>query len=95
MYSVQDEEALLCKVAAHGDLAESFQLRSTPGWQTLYAILQSTGERIPKRPRDDDLDTSVDGSDKADSRWSRFGATPDERLAKRFAAVRLKDDRPA
>ncbi|KAL2134749.1 hypothetical protein VTI74DRAFT_10905 [Chaetomium olivicolor] len=39
----KDEEALLCRVAVHGDLAEAFQLRSTTGWQTLAMILQSTG----------------------------------------------------
>ncbi|AEO65337.1 uncharacterized protein THITE_2112228 [Thermothielavioides terrestris NRRL 8126] len=39
----KDEEALLCRVATQHDLAESFQLRSTTGWQTLHMILQSTG----------------------------------------------------
>ncbi|KAL1837435.1 hypothetical protein VTJ49DRAFT_3787 [Mycothermus thermophilus] len=39
----KDEEALLCRVATQHDLAESFQLRSTTGWQTLLMILQSTG----------------------------------------------------
>ncbi|ODA81977.1 hypothetical protein RJ55_00482 [Drechmeria coniospora] len=39
----KDEFALLCRVASQHDLADSFQLRSTEGWQTLQAILQSTG----------------------------------------------------
>ncbi|KAK0751572.1 NPL4 family-domain-containing protein [Schizothecium vesticola] len=39
----KDEEALFCKVAAWHDLSDAFQLRATPGWQTLLVILQSTG----------------------------------------------------
>lgn len=83
----QEEEALLCRVATQHDLAESFQLRSTTGWQTLQAILQSTGERIPKRP------WAAGGSDVVDrgSSYSHRSDT-DERLAKRIAAVRLADD---
>lgn len=38
-----DEVALLCRVASQHDLADSFQLRATEGWQNLQAILQTTG----------------------------------------------------
>lgn len=39
----KDEESLLCRVASQHDLADNYQLRSTEGWRTLQAILQSTG----------------------------------------------------
>ncbi|KAI1828097.1 NPL4 family-domain-containing protein [Xylaria intraflava] len=48
----KEEEALLCKAATSHDLAETYELLSKPGWQTLEAILQTTGEINPKkRPR--------------------------------------------
>lgn len=100
---VQDEEALLCRVATQSDLAEMFQLRSTTGWQTLLAILQSTGERIPKRSRDADDGGRIGGgggSGNGDPSSLRplsrrdSHSSADERLAKRIAGVRLGEDRP-
>ncbi|KAK3372521.1 NPL4 family-domain-containing protein [Podospora didyma] len=103
----KDEEALLCRVATQNDLSEFFQLRETTGWQTLNAILQSTGERLPKRPRSDDSERGTQhgasvssfprnsaaalSSSRSSSSSLRHDA--DEPLAKRFAAVRLNDDR--
>lgn len=48
--NAQDEESLLCRVATQHDLADEYQLLSTPGWATLLAIIHSTGERPQKRP---------------------------------------------
>ncbi|KAF4510584.1 hypothetical protein G6O67_002461 [Ophiocordyceps sinensis] len=80
-----DEFALLCRVASQHDLADSFQLRSTEGWQTLQAILQSTGERIPtKRPRQD-------GAGSSPSSQNPPVNGSGEPLAKRFAAFRLNE----
>ncbi|RKF65296.1 Nuclear protein localization protein 4 [Golovinomyces cichoracearum] len=52
------EEALLCRVATQHDPMEEEQLKSTSGWNTLLAVLQSTGERPPKRPSPTDCDGS-------------------------------------
>ena len=91
------------RVATQQDLAEAFQLRSSPGWQTLRAILQSTGERIPKRPReagaDVDIVTSAASTPVAPAAAAaslpRPVVDPEGPLAKRIAAVRLNDDRPS
>lgn len=84
----QDEEALLCRVASQHDLADSFQLRSTEGWQTLQAILQSTGERIPKRQR-----SPAPTSSSSSSSFQLPVRDSGEPLAKRFAAFRLNERR--
>ncbi|PHH60331.1 hypothetical protein CDD81_1857 [Ophiocordyceps australis] len=83
----EDEFALLCRVASQHHVADSFQLRSTQGWQTLQAILQSTGERLPKRPRQPSI------APEPSQGHSFVVCDPEEPLAKRFAAFRLKDGR--
>ncbi|KAJ0380684.1 nuclear protein localization protein 4 [Colletotrichum chrysophilum] len=88
----KDEESLLCRVASQHDLADTYQLRSTPGWQTLQAILQSTGERIPKRPRESGGHSNSNSIDA--TAYPRPPGTTEEPLAKRFAAFRLNERRP-
>ncbi|MCJ1391722.1 nuclear protein localization protein 4 [Xylographa bjoerkii] len=74
----KEEEALLCRVATTHDLADGFQLLNTPGWATLLAILQESGERPPKRPSPLSYG-AIDGS-----------AADDEQLAKRFKGASLR-----
>ena len=50
--SLQDEEALICRVATSHDLSDSVQLMHSGGWATLMTILESSGERPSKRQYD-------------------------------------------
>lgn len=82
--SLQDEEALLCRVAQNHDLADGLQLQNTPGWATLLAILQESGERPPKRPWPLTHDSSSQSH--SDSPYQSDGS---EQLAKRFKGARI------
>ncbi len=77
---IQDEETLLCRVASTHDLAESFQLLNTPGWATLLAILQESGERPPKRAFSESLVEVKDGDEFLD----------EGQLAKRLKGASLR-----
>lgn len=79
----QDEEALLCRMACTHDIAEGFQLLNTPGWATLLAILQESGERPPKRP--------FSFSSSSDTGPPEYNKSLDgEQLAKRFKEASLR-----
>lgn len=81
-------------MATGHDLADAFQLKSTTGWQTLLAILQSTGERTPlKRRRDEFQNGDSSGSGSASPFRSSENDSETEHLAKRVAAVRLNPNR--
>ena len=78
-------------MASQHDLADAYQLRSTEGWQTLQAILQSTGEPSPihrsKRRRGSESESgSVSGDSGAKRRRGNRST-----LAKQFSAVRLNE----
>ncbi|KAL9589885.1 MAG: hypothetical protein Q9203_001303 [Teloschistes exilis] len=75
----KEEESLLCHVARSHDIAEGFQLFNTPGWATLLAILQESGERPSKRP----LPAVFNGD-----RQGYFDSS--EQLAKRFKGASLR-----
>ena len=77
---LQEEEALLCRVARTHDLADGFQLLETPGWATLLEILRESGERPPKRPSPPSGESSLD---------DEFGSDG-EKLAKRFKGASLR-----
>ena len=81
-FKFQDEEALLCRVACTHDIAEGFQLLNTPGWATLLAILQESGERPPKRS------FSFPSSDTGPPEHTK--SLDGEQLAKRFKAASLR-----
>lgn len=75
-------------MATGHDLADAFQLKSTTGWQTLLAILQSTGERLPKRDREEPMDLDSSSGSSSPSYAPHYDPAT-EHLAKRVAAVRL------
>ncbi|KAL8905314.1 MAG: hypothetical protein Q9207_002705 [Kuettlingeria erythrocarpa] len=75
----EEEESLLCHVARTHDIAEGFQLLNTPGWATLLAILQESGERPPKRPSPATFEAARNGY-----------LEDSEQLAKRFKGASLR-----
>ena len=77
---LQEEEALLCRVARTHDLADGFQLLETPGWATLLEILRESGERPPKRPSLFSRESSLGYEFDSDG----------EQLAKRFKGASLR-----
>lgn len=60
-------------MATEADPADKAKLMKSDGWKTLLTILETSGERPPKRPSPSD--------------WSGDGDS--DRLAKRVGGVRL------
>ena len=72
----------MCKVATTQDMSAGMQLSESPGWMTLIAILDSSGERPQKRAWSMDTDDVPDRS--------RSPGTQSEQLAKRLKGASLK-----
>jgi nuclear protein localization family protein 4 len=81
----QDEEALAAKVAISHDLSDGVQLLHSQGWATLMTILESSGERPPKRQFSSitNMNGTNGTSSHRDSSQQNSDSTTVEQLAKR------------
>jgi nuclear protein localization family protein 4 len=91
----QDEEILLCKVAAEHDLSEGLQLQSSDAWQTLLMVLKDTGERPQKRSYNSTLGGGAHPHEHSHNPLRRAQGQPSSdsdttQLAKRIKGVNLK-----
>ncbi|OJJ62205.1 hypothetical protein ASPSYDRAFT_40826 [Aspergillus sydowii CBS 593.65] len=87
----KDEEALLCRVATTQNPTDGLQLINTPGWATLMAILQESGERPPKRPwLDSSRPVPQPGKRYLSSSRPESPKSESEQLAKRFKGASLR-----